>query len=92
MMHVASYSVPERPAAAEAGRAKPVAAKPAAAKPDRRTVKTGQAPAATKPVKTATADPLAPLSGARRQGQRQRARGIRRRDQPQAPIQGQRTD
>ncbi|WP_294122908.1 hypothetical protein [Sphingomonas sp.] len=48
MLHVASYSVPQ-PQAASAPPREPVAVK---------------TPPATKPVKTATADPLAPLSGA----------------------------
>jgi len=66
MMHVASYSVAEKRAATKPAATKPVTAKPAASKPD--TVSTAKpltnAPA-TKPVKTATADPLAPLSGTR---------------------------
>ena len=50
MLHVASYSVPQpQPQAASAPPREPVAVK---------------TPPATKPVKTATADPLAPLSGA----------------------------
>jgi hypothetical protein len=56
MMHVASYSLPEKPAAT----------KPAAPKPV--TVATAKPPkgaAATKLVKAATGDPLAPLSGAK---------------------------
>jgi hypothetical protein len=56
LMHAASYSIPERTAAA-----KPMPPKPAVAKPT--TTSPGKVPAATKPVKTATADPLAPLSG-----------------------------
>ena len=60
MMHVASYSVPEKPAAT-----KPVTVKPALAKPDgASSTKSPKSAPATKPVKTATADPLAPLSGA----------------------------
>jgi hypothetical protein len=51
LMHVASYAVPERPAVT-----KTVPPKPAVTSPTK-------APAATKPIKTATADPLAPLSG-----------------------------
>jgi hypothetical protein len=58
MLHVASYSVPQPKAPATAP-ARPVASKPEAA--TKVPVKT---PAATKPIKTATADPLAPLSGA----------------------------
>jgi len=59
MMHVASYSVAEKPA-----QPKPVTAKPAPAKPDTAaTAKPQKSTPATKPVKTATADPLAPLSG-----------------------------
>jgi hypothetical protein len=57
MIHVASYSVPDRqtaPVAAASKAPKPTTAAPKPAKP---------APA-TKPVKTATADPLAPLSSA----------------------------
>jgi hypothetical protein len=59
MVHVASYTVPERPAATAPSATRP-AVRPAItnAKPQR------IAPA-TKPVKTATADPLAPLSSAK---------------------------
>ena len=55
MVHVASYSVPEKPAVSPSPPTRP-AVKPTVtnAKPSK--------PAATKPVKTATADPLAPLS------------------------------
>ena len=64
MMHVASYSVLERPAAA-----RPLVTKPAMAKPDVRKPLTdvAQKPAAvaTKPVKSAAADPLAPLPTAK---------------------------
>jgi hypothetical protein len=49
MVHVASYAGPERPAVT-----KTVPPKPAVTSPTK-------APAATKPIKTATADPLAPL-------------------------------
>jgi hypothetical protein len=58
MVHVASYTVPERRELAPPPTARPIA-KPAvgSAKPPK--------PAATKPVKTATADPLAPLSSAK---------------------------
>lgn len=59
MMHVASYGVPEKPAVA-----KPVAVKPPAAKPEAASAKPVKTSPATKPVKTATADPLSPLSGA----------------------------
>jgi hypothetical protein len=64
MMHVASYSFPERPAAAKPIAAKPVVTKPAAAKPEvaKATADKSQKPvAATKPAKSAMADPLAPL-------------------------------
>jgi hypothetical protein len=66
MVHVASYSLPERPAAA-----KPLASRPVAGKP----VPTNSGPAnssadkkaatATKSAKTAMADPLAPLPSAK---------------------------
>ena len=59
MVHVASYSVPERPAMTV-----PTAAKPTA-KPVAGSAKPPKSPAATKPVKTATADPLAPLSSSK---------------------------
>jgi hypothetical protein len=59
MVHVASYTVPEKPAIAA----------PAIAKPTSKPAVTGVRPPriqpATKTVKTATADPLAPLSSAR---------------------------
>jgi hypothetical protein len=58
LMHVASYTVPERPAAD-----KPVPPKAATARPA--PAPASKVPAATKPVKTATADPLAPLSAAK---------------------------
>jgi hypothetical protein len=54
MMHVASYSLPEKSAAARPAAPKPVTV--ATAKPPKGAV-------AAKQVKTATADPLAPLSG-----------------------------
>ena len=59
MVHVASYTVPEKSAMTIPAVAKPVT-KPAAtnAKPPR-------TQPATKPVKTATADPLSPLSSAK---------------------------
>jgi len=65
MIHVASYAVPEKKAPAPAV-SKPVAAKPITVKLEPATAKamTKRAPA-TKPVKTATADPLAPLSGSK---------------------------
>jgi hypothetical protein len=60
LLHVASYSVPERKAAA------PVTAKPSTPRPE---AVSGKAPVkvapATKSVKTATADPLAPLPSAK---------------------------
>ena len=60
MMHVASYSVPDKREAT-----KPVVAKPVTAKPDvGANAKPPKGGHATKPVKTATADPLGPLSGA----------------------------
>ncbi len=54
MMHVASYSLPAKVAAAKPSEPKPVAVSVA---------KSPKAAAATKSVKSATADPLAPLSG-----------------------------
>ena len=65
MMHVASYSVPERPVAT-----KPAATKPVAAKPDAKNVtlplkSPAKSAAATKPAKTAMADPLSPLPSAK---------------------------
>jgi len=65
MMHVASYSMPEKPAVAtKAADPKPALIKPANAKLEAAaTLKPKTAPA-TKPVKTTTADPLMPLSGA----------------------------
>ncbi len=64
MMHVASYSLPEKPAATRPAAARPVTAKPAPAKakPDSVATQPPKTAPATKPVKTATADPLAPLS------------------------------
>lgn len=70
MMHVASYSVPDKvstakPMAPKVVVAKPAVAKTATIKVDSATsAKPPKSPPATKPVKTATADPLAPLSGA----------------------------
>ena len=64
MIHVASYSLPEGPAAAKPVAAKPAATKPAAAKPEAEPkAKVARSAPATKLVKTATADPLGPLSG-----------------------------
>jgi hypothetical protein len=63
MVHVASYSLPDRPVAT-----RPVVAKPLAATPDTAKPSTGKAQKpgpATKPAKTAMADPLAPLSTAK---------------------------
>jgi hypothetical protein len=66
MIHVASYSVPETTAMTAANQPadrKPALAKPAKTRPDvSAALKTPKAVPATKPVKTATADPLAPLS------------------------------
>ena len=69
MMHVASYSVPERPVVTKPLPAKPIVAKAEPVKPAARmdsalAAKALKGTPATKPVKTATADPLAPLSGA----------------------------
>jgi hypothetical protein len=59
MVHVASYSVPEKMPVS-------VPSRPVAAKPEASTAKAViKVAPATKPVKTATADPLAPLSGAK---------------------------
>jgi hypothetical protein len=70
MMHVASYSIPEKVSTAKPMTPKVVVAKPAVGKSATNKVDSAS-PAkplksgpATKPVKTATADPLAPLSGA----------------------------
>jgi hypothetical protein len=54
MMHVASYSLPEKPAAAKPTEPRPITVS---------TAKPMKAAAATKPVKSATADPLSPLPG-----------------------------
>jgi hypothetical protein len=63
MVHVASYSIPDTPAAANPVAAKPNLARPTANKPS---TDKGQAPAAaTKSGKSAMADPLAPLSTAK---------------------------
>ena len=56
MIHVASYTVPEQPAMKKLSPPKPLA------RPGVAVAKPAKAPPATKPVKTATADPLAPLS------------------------------
>jgi len=58
MVHVASYSVPQRPELTAPPAPKPVM------KPAVTGAKLARTQAATKPVKTATADPLAPLSSA----------------------------
>jgi hypothetical protein len=59
MMHIASYSVPQ-PRGLVSATAKPA--------PDKQEALPGKVPAkappATKPIKTATSDPLAPLSAA----------------------------
>ena len=61
MMHVASYAIPQR-APAQA----PAVARPALPKPEASLGKPpAEAASATKTVKTATADPLAPLPGAK---------------------------
>ncbi|MDP9423851.1 MAG: hypothetical protein M3Q19_13640 [Pseudomonadota bacterium] len=66
MMHVASYSVPEKPAATRIQTVTPPSAKAPAGKPGATvTAKPAKAPAATKYAKTAMADPLAPLPTAR---------------------------
>jgi len=70
MVHVASYNMPEKPAASlqtiTPPAIKPQAGKPAAAKPDAAvTTKPVKPAGATKPVKSAMADPLAPLPGAK---------------------------
>ena len=66
MVHVASYSLPERPGAVKPPAVKPVIARPAPAKPGTAQQLTGKKPAAaTKPAKTAMADPLAPLPSAK---------------------------
>jgi hypothetical protein len=61
IMHVASYQVPQPTAAP----LKAVPAKPVVTRPEASPARDpGKAGTATKPVKTATADPLAPLPGA----------------------------
>ena len=66
MMHVASFSVPDRPVAAKPPATKPVAPKPVMAKPQAKaTTLPPSSATATKPAKTAMADPLAPLPTAR---------------------------
>jgi hypothetical protein len=65
MIHVASYAVPEKKPNA-AAMLKPVPAKPIAVKFEASTAKAAtKSVPAMKPVKTATADPLAPLSDAK---------------------------
>jgi hypothetical protein len=71
MVHVASYSVPQKPAPSRLQTLTPPplkqqAAKPKAGKIDPAvTTKTAKPAAATKPVKSAMADPLAPLPSAK---------------------------
>jgi hypothetical protein len=60
MMHVASYSVPDKPVVTKPAASKSVVARPKSLS----TAASPKSAPATKPVKTATADPLAPLSGA----------------------------
>lgn len=69
MMHVASYQVPQPKAAPSAPGhtptlASPERAKPVAARPEAVTASNKGKVNTAKPVKTATADPLAPLAGA----------------------------
>ena len=64
MMHVASYSVPERPAAMRPPVARPAVPQPDVKKPLTDTLQR-PATAPAKPAKSAAADPLAPLSTAR---------------------------
>ena len=59
MVHVASFTVPERPAVTAPAVSRPTA------KPAITNAKSPKPTAAMKPVKTATADPLAPLSSAK---------------------------
>jgi len=59
MVHVASFTVPERPAVTAPAASRPMA------KPAITNAKSPKPMAAMKPVKTATADPLAPLSSAK---------------------------
>jgi hypothetical protein len=61
MVHVASYTVPQKAAASRLQIVTPPPARPDAAV----TTKATKSAAATKPAKAATADPLAPLSSAR---------------------------
>ena len=56
---VASYTVPEQPAMKKLSPPKPLT------RPGVAVAKPSKAPPATKPVKTATADPLAPLPSAK---------------------------
>ncbi|HET9398466.1 MAG TPA: hypothetical protein VFO45_06560 [Sphingomicrobium sp.] len=65
MVHVASYSVPDRPASINPIANRPVATRPPTAKPDPArspTEMSQRQAAATKPAKAAMVDPLAPLS------------------------------
>ena len=64
MMHVAGYEVPERPVAVSLP-VKPAVQKPPVAYAGKPAVPPAKGAAATKSVKTATADPLAPLSVAK---------------------------
>ena len=59
MVHVASYTVPQRPEVTAPPAARPLA------KPSVTTTKPPKPGPATNPVKTATADPLAPLSSSK---------------------------
>jgi hypothetical protein len=62
MMHVASYSVPDKPAAPKTTVTRPAPAKPVASQPATSDKGQKQSPA-TKPAKAAMADPLSPLPG-----------------------------
>jgi len=62
MMHVASFSVPERATTTRPAVVRPTPARPLPPKANGVAVKPLRTAPATKPVKTATADPLAPLS------------------------------
>ena len=65
LMHVASYSAPDR-ALPKVGAVKPLPVKPVALAPTKTVAdKPQKTVAATKPAKTATADPLAPLPTAK---------------------------
>jgi hypothetical protein len=63
MVHVASYSLPDRPVATRQVATKPLTARPGAPKP--LTGKAQKPASATKPTKAAMADPLAPLPTAK---------------------------